>query len=142
MLSDDQSFVVGSITPGTTQTVENSYCVVRALGSSVSEAGNNLTLSLALSFKPDFDGPKNVFTAAQDRSGTVTGWQLIGTWTVGEALPEPSLAAVVDGAGFREGIAPCGIASLFGENLSFEADQKARPGSAPYNTGQDDRADR
>ena len=125
LLSDDQSFVVGSITPGTTQTVENSYCVVRALGSSVSEAGNNLTLSLALSFKPDFDGPKNVFTAAQDRSGTVTGWQLIGTWTVGEALPEPSLAAVVDGAGFREGIAPCGIASLFGENLSFEADQKA-----------------
>ena len=126
LFSDDQSFVAGSVTPGTTQTVENSYCVVMALGSSVSGAGNNLTLSLALSFKPGFDGPKNVFTAAQDRSGAVTSWQLIGTWTVGEAVPEPSLAAVVDGAGFREGIAPCGIASLFGENLSFEADQKAR----------------
>jgi hypothetical protein len=44
--------------------------------------GANLTVNLALSFKPAFAGAKTVYMQTQDAAGWATGWQARGSWTV------------------------------------------------------------
>jgi hypothetical protein len=54
--------------------------VLNAAASSVSGSGNNLTLNIALTFKPAFSGAKNIYMDAYD--GTESGWQQKGSWTI------------------------------------------------------------
>ncbi|HEY2018191.1 MAG TPA: hypothetical protein VGH38_32015, partial [Bryobacteraceae bacterium] len=80
LANDSASTWAGSATLGQTGTIQNSYCTLNAAASSVSGSGNNLTLNVALSFKPAFTGSKNIYMDAYD--GTESGWQQKGTWTV------------------------------------------------------------
>src|SRR5712692_9614609 len=66
-------------TPGTTQ---NSQCVVDA-GASLPSSGTgiNLTVNVALTFKPAFAGIKTNFMTAFDGTD-VSPWESRGTWTV------------------------------------------------------------
>src|SRR5206468_7791203 len=54
LYNDAGTGVAGTGTPGTAGTLSNSQCSINTLTSSVSGSGNNLTLTLALSFKPVF----------------------------------------------------------------------------------------
>jgi Beta-propeller repeat len=65
---------------GQAGTLQNSQCAVNAAGSSSSADGNNLTLNLALTFLPAYNGAKNIYMLAYD--GQSSGWQQKGTWTV------------------------------------------------------------
>jgi hypothetical protein len=49
--------------------------------SSVTLAGNTLTLNLAVRFKPEYAGSKNIYMYAF-AGGVVSGWQDRGDWTV------------------------------------------------------------
>jgi uncharacterized protein YfiM (DUF2279 family) len=69
----------GSVTLGQSGSVQNSQCAVNAAASSASGSGNNLTLNVALTFQPAFNGSKNIYMDAYD--GADSGWQLQGTWT-------------------------------------------------------------
>lgn len=53
--------------------LQNSQCALNAAASSSSGSGNNLTLNVALSFKPVFAGLKIVYMLAYDNSGQNTG---------------------------------------------------------------------
>jgi hypothetical protein len=65
--------------PGTQQ---NSQCILDAGASSVSIAGNTLTLTLAITFKqPAYSGTKNIYMEAQNPSFD-SGWALRGQWTI------------------------------------------------------------
>jgi hypothetical protein len=70
-LLTDAGAAVRTITPGS--------------GSSVSTAGTVLTLNLALTFLPAFDGNKNIYMQATSPCGS-SNWQALGSWTV----PVPS----------------------------------------------------
>ena len=72
---------------------QNSECVVNGAGSSVSLAGNTLTLNLSLTFLPGFAGPKTTYLYAAD-AGANTGWIARGTWTVVIPPPQPSADSV------------------------------------------------
>jgi hypothetical protein len=48
----------------------------------VSSSGTNLTLNLALTFKPPVTGTLNIFMYAADNSGQSSGWQTRGSWSV------------------------------------------------------------
>jgi len=61
--------------------VQNSQCVLNGTGSSAVGSGNNLTVNLALAFKPGFAGAKVVNLYAQDNGGLGSGFQQKGTWT-------------------------------------------------------------
>jgi hypothetical protein len=75
-LSDWQSASLGSAA-----TVQNSQCAIAVGSSSVTLAGNTLTLNLAMKFKPAFAGGKNIYMYAF--AGTASsGWHDLGDWTV------------------------------------------------------------
>ena len=79
-LADDSGTFHSPSAIGSAGTQQNSQCVLDAGASSVSIAGNTLTVNLALSFQPAFVGTQNVFAKAFD--GSQEGnWALLGTWT-------------------------------------------------------------
>ena len=67
---------------GSAGTLQNSQCAVALGGSSRTLSGNTLTLNLALTFTPAFNGVKNLVLYAANAGGVNSGWQSRGTWTV------------------------------------------------------------
>jgi hypothetical protein len=81
-----------SPTPPGTQgaTISNSNCTVDAGASSVSGAGNNLSVTVKVTFKQQYVGPHTSWMGAVDNAGLVAGWQAMGTWTgLPPAHPDP-----------------------------------------------------
>jgi hypothetical protein len=81
LIADNGSTWLTAGTVGAGVLTSNTQCSVDPVGSSLSLAGNVLTLNLKLVFKPAFSGAKKIFLLALDRAGLNTGWQQIGSWT-------------------------------------------------------------
>jgi hypothetical protein len=88
LLTDAGSAPGASLTPGS-GTQQNSQCQLNGAGSSLSSAGNILTLNLAITFKDAFTGAKTSYLQATNPAGS-TGWAPKGTWTV----PAPAVVGV------------------------------------------------
>ena len=90
-LMDDAGavWVAGTIGTGS---LSNSQCSINLASSTAVTSGNNVTLSLAMSFTSSFAGTKNVYMRAKTDGGTSTGWLQRGTWTV--AMPASGTPAV------------------------------------------------
>lgn len=69
------------LTPGTSQTLENSQCRINGLGTSVTGDGSQLTIQVDVTFFGSFAGSKNVWANTRDDPPNV-GWKLLGAWTV------------------------------------------------------------
>jgi hypothetical protein len=82
LMDDVGSSWIGPVTLGST-TLQNSQCTLNVQTSSFSASANNLTVSYALSFAASFSGAKSVFLNVSNNSALSSGWQAIGTWTVG-----------------------------------------------------------
>lgn len=99
-LSNDAgtSSTVGTVGSGT---LSNSQCSVNLASSSASLSGNNMTVTLAMTFTASFQGAKNVYMRAQTDAGVNTDWQLRGTWTVPPPAGPgvPSVVSVTPGSG-------------------------------------------
>jgi hypothetical protein len=67
---------------GSSKELENSQCAVDAADSSRTLTGHELTLRLALRFKPAFAGHKTVYTSVSDEGKLTTGWQPVAGWDV------------------------------------------------------------
>jgi hypothetical protein len=80
LLADDGLSLHGPLTPGTAGMAQNSQCILAGTGSSVSASGTNLTLTVQLTFKTGFTGPKNIYMSAQDVACVVAEWVRRGTW--------------------------------------------------------------
>ena len=88
MLLTDSGAAPGSaITPGS-GSQQNSQCSLNGAASSVSLAGNVLTLNLALVLQPAFSGSKSIYMQAASPAGS-TGWVQQGSWTVPSVAPAP-----------------------------------------------------
>jgi alpha-L-arabinofuranosidase len=100
LISDNGQAAHGPIHPGSTGTVQNSQCGLAGNGLSVSEAGSNLTLSLALTFTNSFTGAKNIYMTARDTAGAWATWMSRGTWTPNLGNNRlPDVPSVVPNAG-------------------------------------------
>ena len=88
LLNDAGTAAAGSQSLGTAGTLQNSQCSINT-GASSSASSNNLTLSLALTFKSGFAGNQNIYASASGKSDSTSGWQSIGSWTV----PVPPIAS-------------------------------------------------
>jgi hypothetical protein len=89
LLTDAGVPLPSGITPGS-GSQQNSQCTLNGGGSSLSIAGNTLTLNLALTFLPAFAGAKNIYMQAVNPNGTVA-WQWDGSWTVGAQVQTVSV---------------------------------------------------
>src|ERR1700730_10391197 len=106
-----------AVTPGSSAQVSNSQCTLSGTGSSFSKSGNNLTLSIALTFSGTFTGQKNAYLYAAGNNGLNSGWVLKGTWT--PAAPRPSTTALTSSKN----------PSTFGDNVTFTATVTAASGT-------------
>jgi len=98
--NDAGSAFAGSIGPGGSGSVSNGQCTINGSGLSVTNSGNQTTLSIPLTFTPSFGGPKNVYGYTVDRSGLSSGWQLLGTWnTAAVTAIAPTADSVSPSAG-------------------------------------------
>jgi hypothetical protein len=82
-------------TLGTTTTLQNSQCSVNVADVTVTPSGNTLTLSLPMTFTASYAGAKQTFLFSSDVSGSNSGWQQLGTWTIPGTAGTPGTPAVV-----------------------------------------------
>jgi len=81
LVPDSGSGLSAGLTPGGSGTVQNTQCQISASGSSVSnDGGDNLTVSVAVTLFPGFQGNQVAYVAAVTNSGVSSGWQRMGTW--------------------------------------------------------------
>lgn len=118
-LVNDANSAVNYITIGSNNTASNSQCTLDAQTSTVQQTGGNLALSLALKFKPSFNGTKTTYGYARDNNGTASGWIALGNWSiVGNSIaPMPTQISPTSGAGsantfFSYYLSPTGAASI------------------------------
>jgi hypothetical protein len=90
---------MGPLTVGAPGTLQNSQCVLDGGSSSTSIAGNNLTLSVSLTFLSAFAGLKNIYMQVQSAAIGLTAWQARGTWTVATAPPVNVSVSPASGSG-------------------------------------------
>ena len=81
-LAQDSGAAFLTATPGAATTLANSQCSLNVAGTSVVRNGNTLTLNLPMTFLPAYAGAKSIYMYAADVSGSNSGWQQPGTWTV------------------------------------------------------------
>jgi hypothetical protein len=86
-------------TPGQPTTLQNSQCSLNVATTTLSMSGNNLTLNLAMTFKPVYAGVKNVYMYAGDLGGANSGWQQRGSWTVTSGAGVPGVVSVTPSSG-------------------------------------------
>uniref|UniRef100_Q02BK6 Beta-propeller repeat protein n=1 Tax=Solibacter usitatus (strain Ellin6076) TaxID=234267 RepID=Q02BK6_SOLUE len=89
LLTDSGQAPAGSITPGS-GTQQNSQCTLSGAGSTVALSGPTLTLNLALTFLPAFNGSKTVYMQAITPLAS-TAWQPKGAWSVTFAVTNVSV---------------------------------------------------
>ncbi|SPF50568.1 hypothetical protein SBA4_4430014 [Candidatus Sulfopaludibacter sp. SbA4] len=73
--------------------ISNGQCTITGAGSSAAGSGNNLTLTLAITFSSSFTGNKVFYLSAGDTSSNNSGWQALGTWGV-PATPSGTISVV------------------------------------------------
>jgi hypothetical protein len=97
-LASDTGTWLGPIPLQVAGTLQNSQCIIDAGASIANPSGNNLTVSLAVTFKPAYAGAKNVYTKVS--SAAVDGsWGQVGTWTVPSSGTSPSAVSVTPNTG-------------------------------------------
>lgn len=91
---------LGPVTMGSQAMLENSQCAINAAASSVNGANTDMTLRLAITFKPAYAGSKNIYMYVADTGGSSSGWQLKGSWEAGaNAAPEAVSVTPASGSG-------------------------------------------
>jgi sugar lactone lactonase YvrE len=100
LFDDTVSTALGPLTPGSSNTLQNSQCTISGSGSTVTGSGNTLTMSLAISFSAAFAGTQQIYGFAFDSAGLNSGWQQIGTWTsANPATLPPTVDSVTPNSG-------------------------------------------
>ena len=122
LANDAGSAWLSPVTLGQSGTVQNSQCAVNGAASSSSTSGNNLTLNLALTFLPAYNGAKNIYMLAYD--GQSSGWQQKGAWTVSASAGTlgPVSVTPASGSGASQSFAflymdPNGGSSIYSASL-------------------------
>src|SRR6266545_155815 len=100
-----------SMTLPSTGMIGNSQCTIYGAGSSVSRAGNQLALTVSVTFQPTYAGllpTKTQYLWALDQAGLSSDVQAVGTWTLPSAQ-QYSLTTSVSpsGSGTLTFIPPC-----------------------------------
>ena len=84
---DANSEWTGPVPAGSARAVRNSQCTLWGPGSSVSASGDNVTMTVTVTFTPSFAGAKTVYMKATDRGGLSSDWAGAGTWQAAPLNP-------------------------------------------------------
>ena len=79
LIANDAVSWLGPISPGS-GALQNAACTLNGAASSVSGAGNNLTLTYAVTFVSNWVGQRNIYLSAANFEGNVLDWSPYGAW--------------------------------------------------------------
>ncbi len=99
LINDAGTDAFGPYILGIPGTAQNSQCAINLASSGITALGNNLTLTIAFTFKNSYLGLKQTYAFAQDNAGLLTGWQRLGTWTVGATNQPPTVTGITPSSG-------------------------------------------
>jgi hypothetical protein len=91
----------------------NSQCTI-SYNNPIMSSGNNLTMTLSITFATAFLGTQNVYMEAQGTTGGDSGLQLMGTWNVAQL---PAVGSVAPNSGYP-GQTLASVA-ITGQNTNF-----------------------
>jgi hypothetical protein len=86
LMNDAGNAWLGGYTPGTNQTIENSYAKLNCAQTTITSQGSNLTVNWQVSFKSTFMGNKNAYLSAWDDYGRSTSWQQKASYTIANQI--------------------------------------------------------
>ena len=94
LVNDSGIGFVGTLTPGSNRTLENSQCTLR--GEDLKISNNGYIVFLTLEFKPSFSGLKAAYSRAMDMANMDGGWVHGGDW-LGSRSPgsPPSIVSII-----------------------------------------------
>jgi hypothetical protein len=81
--NDANTTWLGGLVPGSTGTVENSYCRIYADGTTVSKSGNNVTINYKILIKSPLSGKTcSAWMMVEDDHKVRDGWDKMGSFTI------------------------------------------------------------
>jgi hypothetical protein len=81
LVNDNGDALLPAQSMATAGSISNSQCSVTWTGGAVSESGNNLSLTLNITFSASFAGNRIIYTAARDvNEANNTDWHAMATW--------------------------------------------------------------
>ena len=107
-------------TLGSSTVLPNSQCSINLAQSSVTGSGNDLYLTVAITFTQSFFGSKGVYEEVFNSAGQNGGWFWVGTWTVGTSLLAPDSIFPPSGTGGTQ-------------TFTFTGSSPGGPGYSGYN---------
>ncbi len=81
LFNDQNTGVSGAITLGSSNAASNGQCTISGSGAVATLAGNNLSITVPLTFSAAFSGTHDIWGLAQNYAGAQSQWMLLGTWT-------------------------------------------------------------
>jgi hypothetical protein len=99
LLDDSGATWLPSAVIGTATSRSNSQCTLNVGSSSVTVAGNNLTVNVDLSFSTSWMGTKNNYMYVADQAGLTSDWVTLGAWTVSSISQPPTVVSVLPSSG-------------------------------------------
>jgi len=95
LVNDAGTALSAGLTLNSSGGIGNSQCSVSSAGSSAVGVGDTLTLTLSVTLSSAFAGNQIVYLAAGTNSGSNSGWQAGGAWTVpGASTTSPAVISV------------------------------------------------
>lgn len=73
---------IGGFSPGSPNIIDTHYSKLDCSRTTISGAGNNLTINWSITFKTNYTGLKAVYLMARDDSNLSTGWMVKGSWKI------------------------------------------------------------
>jgi hypothetical protein len=98
-LADDQAAAFAQVRLGSGDTAQNTQCMVSGAASAAVINGSSLNLILDLTFKPVYNGQRNVFVVAYDLNASWSGLYQVGTYTVAGTNHAPAAVSVSPSSG-------------------------------------------
>lgn len=88
LLSDRGDSLLGPLILGSDDSLANGQCAIAGKGARIDAGSTVMTLSVPITFGSSFVGLKEVHLYASDSvTGLNSGWQQLGSWTVGTSVP-------------------------------------------------------
>jgi len=82
MRNDANTAWLGGYAPGSGNVIENSYAKINCASTTISGAGDTLTVNWNIVFKSKFTGSKKMYLYVKDDQGAYNGWVLEGTRSI------------------------------------------------------------
>lgn len=104
---------LGGFTPGSSNTIENTYAKLNCAQTTVSGSGNTLTVKWAVTLKSCFVGSKNLYLYVRDDSNLYQALTQKGTWTIPNHAP--TLGTITPVAATASTWTPVNIVSTYSD---------------------------